>query len=130
LDAIASDLIPTGQHSTIASCPERRLVNFVDGYLPQEIQAAIRNTEPASMLTRLPTTQQLFASAVAIAESPSGLLMNDRIPRRENPRASIAKLMRAEIFFWSRDIVICFRPTIDGQDDSPMSGDWEQKRSA
>lgn len=75
------------------------------------------------MLARLPATQQLFAKAAAIAESPSGLLMNDRIPRRENPRASIARLMRAEIFFWSLDIVICFRAIIYGRDDSPMSGD-------
>jgi len=55
------------------SVPDARLVNVVDGYRPQEIQAAIRNTEPASMLTRLPATQQLFANAAAIAESPSGL---------------------------------------------------------
>jgi hypothetical protein len=73
LDAIADDPIPRGQHSAIASYPERGLVNFVDCYRPQEIQAAIRNTEPASMLTRLPATQQLFANAAAIAESPSGL---------------------------------------------------------
>ena len=66
-------LFRIGQHSTIASYPERGLVHIVDGYRPQEIQAAIRNTEPASMLTRLPATQQLFANAAAIAESPSGL---------------------------------------------------------
>jgi hypothetical protein len=66
--------------------------------------AATRNTIPAKTLTTLPAIQKLFSTAEAIANSPCNLLRKESIPRKENPKASVNKLMPVEVCLGFLDI--------------------------
>jgi hypothetical protein len=68
------------------------------------MHAAARNTIPAKTLTALPATQKLFSTVEAIANSPCNLLRKESIPSKENPKASVNKLMPVEVCLGFLDI--------------------------
>jgi hypothetical protein len=68
------------------------------------MHAAARNIIPAKTLTALPAKQKLFSIALAIANSPSNLLRKESIPSKENPKASVNKLIPVEACLGFLDI--------------------------
>ena len=68
------------------------------------MHAAARNIIPAKTLTALPATEKLLSRAEAIANSPCNLLRKESIPRKENPKASVNKLMPVEVCLGFLDI--------------------------
>jgi hypothetical protein len=61
------------------------------------MHAAARNIIPAKTLTALPATQKLLSRAEAIANSPCNLLRKESIPNKENPKASVNRLIPVEV---------------------------------
>jgi hypothetical protein len=70
------------------------------------MQAAAKKIIPANTLTALPARQKFFSTTEAIASSPCNLLRKESIPSKENPKASINKLMPAEVCLRFLDIGI------------------------
>jgi hypothetical protein len=68
------------------------------------MHAAARNTIPAKTLTAHPATQKLFSTAEAIANSPCNLLRKESIPSKENPKASVNRLIPVEVCLGFLDI--------------------------
>jgi hypothetical protein len=68
------------------------------------MHAAARNIMPAKTLTALPATQKLFSRAEAMANSPCTLLRKESIPSKENPKASVNKLIPVEVCLEFLDI--------------------------
>jgi hypothetical protein len=68
------------------------------------MHAAARNIIPAKKLRALPATQIFFSTAEAIASSPCNLLRKERIPSKENPKASVNRLMPVEVCLGFLDI--------------------------
>jgi hypothetical protein len=61
------------------------------------MHAAVRNIIPAKTLMALPARQKFFSTAEAIANSPCNRLRKVSTPSKENPKASINKLMPVEV---------------------------------
>jgi hypothetical protein len=68
------------------------------------MHAAARNIIPAKTLRALPATQKLFSTAEVIANSPCNLLRKESIPSKENPKASVSRLIPVEVCLGFLDI--------------------------
>lgn len=79
----------------------------------QYTHAATRNIVPTKTLPALPARQHSLPTPGAIADSPCSLLINDRIPSKENPSHSTTRLIPVEARFSLRNI--CSYPRLERQ---------------
>jgi hypothetical protein len=68
------------------------------------MHAAARKIIPANTLRALPATQKVFSTLEVKANSPCNLLRKESIPSKENPKASVSKLMPVEVCLGFLDI--------------------------